>query len=283
MTSNFIVTKASGESEIFSLEKLRHSLLKSGASPDIADMILEELEQDLYSGIRSKVLYKKAFNLLRRRHRAQAARYQLKKAIMELGPSGYPFEHFVGELFRHQGYQVQVGVLVQGRCVQHEVDIVAENENTLILVECKYRNTPGFKCDVKIPLYVHSRFRDIEMAYRCQDVPYAKKQFHGWLVTNARFSGDAIQYGECVGMHLLSWDYPEAHSLRKWVDESGLYPVTALTTLSKSEKQQLLEQNIVLARDLIQYDHPLEFLNLTERRRHQVLSEVHQLCEKMNH
>lgn len=277
MTSSFVITKASGESETFSLEKLRHSLLKSGASPETTDMILEELEQDLYNGMRSRTLYKKAFSLLRRRYKAQAARYQLKKAIMELGPSGYPFEHFIGELFRAQGYQVQIGVLMQGHCVQHEVDVMAENEENLVLVECKYRNMPGFKCDVKIPLYVHSRFCDIEKA--CRKHPLRRdKQLHGWLATNARFSGDAIQYGECVGMHLLGWDYPQGRSLRKWVDETGLYPLTALTTLSKSEKQRLLEKNIVLARDLMLHKHPLELLNLTERRRHQILSEIHQLC-----
>ncbi|PIQ23070.1 ATPase [bacterium (Candidatus Blackallbacteria) CG17_big_fil_post_rev_8_21_14_2_50_48_46] len=277
MSTPFIITKASGESETFSLEKLRHSLLKSGASPETTEDIIEELERDFYSGMRSRTLYKKAFSLLRRRYKAQAARYQLKKAIMELGPSGYPFENFVGEIFKAQGYTVEVGVILQGHCVRHEVDVVAENETERILVECKYRNTPGFKCDVKIPLYVHSRFQDIEKEWRKLPGNHHKK-IQGWVATNARFSGDAIQYGECVGLQLLGWDYPQSRSLRKWIDEDRLYPLTALTTLSKSEKQRLLEKDYILASELVSSPHCLEILNLTARRKHQIQNEVRQLC-----
>jgi hypothetical protein len=275
--SRFKITKASGESEDFSQVKLRHSLLKSGASADIAEAILAELEVDLYSGMTSRVLYKKAFALLRKRYKAQAARYQLKRAIMELGPSGYAFENYMGELFHAQGYDVQVGVIMQGCCVQHEVDVVAENEDTLIVVECKYRNAPGFKCDVKIPLYVHSRFQDIEKEWR-KDPAQKSKNFQGWVATNSRFSGDAVQYSECVGMNLLAWDYPQKRSLRKWIDESGLYPLTALTTLSRAEKQRLLEKDFVLAGDLVEKPACLEILGLSERRKLQIQNEAKQLC-----
>jgi hypothetical protein len=275
--SHFKITKASGESEDFSQAKLRHSLVKSGASPETVEDIMAELEIDLYSGMTSRVLYKKAFALLRRRYKTQAARYQLKRAIMELGPAGYPFENYIGELFRAQGYDVQVGVVLQGLCVTHEVDVVAEKENELVVVECKYRNAPGFKCDVKIPLYVNSRFDDVEKEWR-KYLPNQKKSFQGWVATNARFSGDAIQYSACVGLKLLAWDYPEKTSLRKWIDQSGLYPLTALTGLSKAEKQHLLENRFVLARDLIDKPKALELLHLTPRRVHQLQNEASQLC-----
>ena len=257
MSTPFQIRKSSGESELFSLEKLRHSLLKSGAAPETVEDVLLEIERDLYSGIRSRTIYKKAFSLLRRHHKVQAARYQLKRAIMELGPSGYPFENYIGELFRGRGYEIRVGVTLQGRCVRHEVDVVAENETELVLVECKYRNTPGFKCDVKIPLYVQARFQDIEYEWRKIPANH-QRQFRGWLATNARFSGDAIQYGECAGLTLIGWDHPARHSLRHWIDQSRLYPLTALIGLSKSEKQHLLEKDWVLARDLLKYPRSLE-------------------------
>ena len=81
---------------------------------------------------------------------------------MELGPSGFPFEKFVAAIIKEEGYQTEVGVIVQGACVTHEVDVVATTDHQHIMVECKYHNQQGRVNDVKIPLYIQSRFLDIE-------------------------------------------------------------------------------------------------------------------------
>ena len=44
---------------------------------------------------------------------------------MELGPSGFPFEKLVGKILEQEGFETRVGVIVQGNCVQHEVDVIA--------------------------------------------------------------------------------------------------------------------------------------------------------------
>ena len=244
------VTKASGQIEPFSIKKLRHSLSRAKATPEEINSIVETLLPKLYQGISTQKIYSEAFRLLTNHSKTHAARYHLKRGIMELGPSGFPFETFIGELFKQQGFSVQVGKILQGKCVSHEIDVIAEKDNQLNLMECKYRNQPGIAVDVKTPLYINSRFEDVLANV---SLKYSEKIFTGWVVTNSRFTTDAIAYGNCKGMQLLSWDYPFNNSLKDWVDRSGLYPLTCLTSLARSEKEWLLAKGYVLVKDI--YDN----------------------------
>lgn len=181
------ITKASGEKVPFSEEKLRHSLERSGATESQIDFVVDEVNDLLYEGIPTGKIYRKAYDMLRRRSRSKAARYKLKKAIMELGPSGYPFEHFVGAILEQQGFRSKVGVVVEGKCVTHEIDVLAVKNSKLILVECKFHNRPGVKCDVKVPLYIHSRFRDVVMtsnSHGARDKAAAARKDNGMGVGN---------------------------------------------------------------------------------------------------
>src|SRR5688572_22822137 len=114
------ITKASGQQDEFSEEKIRKSLRRSGATEKDIDRIVTEVKAKLYNGITTKHIYRIAFGLLRKSARPVAARYHLKSAIMELGPSGFPFEKFFAELLNHQGYSTKTDQLEQGKCVTHE-------------------------------------------------------------------------------------------------------------------------------------------------------------------
>ena len=75
------VTKSSGEKVRFSLDKLRNSLSKSGASKTVIDQILNTVRDELYQGISTKEIYNRAFALLKKQNSHYASRYKLKKAI----------------------------------------------------------------------------------------------------------------------------------------------------------------------------------------------------------
>lgn len=273
-----IIVKSTGEKVPFSKEKIIRSLKGAGASPDHIQHILQEVTANLYEGITTKKIYRMAFNMLREGSRHLAARYHLKKAIMELGPSGFPFEIYFSEILNHQGYTTKVGQILQGKCINHEVDVVAEKDNTVFMVECKYHNQAGKFSDVQVPLYIHSRFKDIESQW-LTNKSYKDKTHKGWVVTNTRFSIDAINYGTCVGLNLLSWDYPLNASLKILIDSLGLYPITCLTSLTKVEKQRLLDKKVVLCKDLLNNKHILEICAVKETRIHTVLKETEQLCQ----
>jgi hypothetical protein len=275
---NISVTKSSGERSVFSEKKIRCSLQRSGASEEQIDFIINEISSKLYDGISTKQIYKLAFSLLRDNSRHLAARYNLKQAIMELGPSGYPFEKFIAEILSAEGYKTKVGQIVQGKCVGHEIDVIAEKNNHIYIVECKYHNLRGIFCDVKVPLYIQSRFKDVE-SQLIQAHP--DKTYEGWVVTNTKFSADALQYGTCAGLNLLSWDYPVRNGLREQIDRLGLYPITCLTSLTKAEKQRLLEKKIVLCKEIKSNEKLLKLADVKPSRIYTVMKEAEQLCSHL--
>jgi hypothetical protein len=274
------IEKASGELVAFDPEKLRNSLLKSGTLPPLADEILSEIQNHISAGMSTSEIYRQAFNMLRQRKSATAARYSLKKAIMELGPTGYPFEQFIGQVLAHQGFSTQVGVVLQGRCVTHEMDVVATYNNTQYLVECKFYNSPGKYASVQVPLYVRARVDDI-ISFRERLPEYKETRFFGWVVTNTRFTDDALLYGRCAGLHMLSWDLPREKSLKEMIETTHIFPVTVLTGLSTQQKKYLLSKDIVLCTQLFQHQQVLDEIGFKGQKKVKIIEELEALV--MNH
>jgi len=266
-----LITKASGETVPFDVEKLRHSLQRVGANPDLIQTVINKITSIMTEGITTHEIYKMAFAMLRKESRALAARYHLKRAIMQLGPSGFPFEKFIAELLHQQGYQVKINVFLQGFCVAHETDVIAEKKDSKYIVECKYHNHQGIRSDVKVSLYFHARFQDI-----------IKKTKHeqGWLITNTKFTDDAIKYGLCAGLKLVSWDFPQQQNLKDMVEYARLYPITCLTSLSQGDKIRLLSENILLCKTLHRQPSILQKLHFKPARIKEVLTECEILCRE---
>jgi len=275
--SNIDIIKSSGEKVKFSLEKLRASLKKSGADYKIVNQILYKVRDEIYQGISTKEIYNRAFALLKKNKSHFASKYKLKKAIYELGPTGFPFEHFISAILKYSGYNTEVGKTLQGRCVTHEIDVSASKGNETTLIECKFHSEEGINCNVKVPLYINSRYKDVKEHWDTNpknDTALTK----GWLVTNTRFTEDALKYGDCCGLYLLSWDYPLNEGLKDRIDRLGLYPITVSTLLTQREKQFLLSRSVVLCRDLVDDKFYLDHLGISETRKKKILDEISKLC-----
>ncbi|MCZ4319079.1 ATP cone domain-containing protein [Aequorivita viscosa] len=272
------IVKYSGERVKFSIDKLKNSLRKSGAQENVVNKIANSVRDELYQGISTKEIYNRAFALLKKKKKGLASKYKLKKAIYELGPTGFPFEKFIGALLFYSGYKVQTGQFLNGKCVTHEVDVVAHKLEEYIVAECKFHSDEGRNCNVKVPLYIHSRYRDILNFYG--ENTGIEKPNEGWVVTNTRFTEDALKYGKCAGLYLLSWDFPKDNGLKDRIDRLGLYPVTVSTLLSQREKQFLLSRDVVLCKQLINDDFYLDHLAISENRKVRILEEIKILCQK---
>jgi hypothetical protein len=279
MVNRTLIQKASGELVPFSAEKLAASLTRVGASEDLIELVVNDIVSWLTEGVHTRKIYARAFSLLRKYKRSAAARYSLKNAIMELGPSGYPFERFIGAVFHAQGFEVEVGQEVEGMCVKHEVDVIATNHHHQHLVECKFYNSPGKYASVQVPLYIRSRVNDIVMKRQSQP-QFDGFEFHGWVATNTRFTSDALAFGQCSGLNLLSWDYPAENNLKQIVEEKHLFPVTALTLLTKAEKQKLLSDGVVLCQQLAENPDLLDTLQLNLSKKSKVMMELKDLGNK---
>jgi hypothetical protein len=180
-------------------------------------------------------------------------------------------------LLDFSGYEVAVGEVLEGECVSHEIDVVAQRDNETTIIECKFHGDQGLKCNVKVPLYIQSRFLDVKAKWN-NSKSATSVLSKGWVVTNTRFTEDAVQYGNCCGLYLLSWDYPVGESLRERIDRLGLYPITVSTQLTNREKHFLLSCNVVLCRQLLGDSFYLDHLGISEVRKHRILSEIEALC-----
>ena len=267
------VRKNNNEIVDFDISKLKSALMRTGATEENIDKIVSEIEPQLFDGITTKKIYRLAFKVLRKKSKKLSAHYSLKNAILEFGPTGYPFEIFVSRLLKIQGYEVEVGQIIQGKCVTHELDVVAINNDTKMYVECKFHQRKGHKNDVKIPLYINSRFHDIKD--KLSSLPENKDyKFKGMIVTNTRFSGDAIDYANCAGLQLVSWDYPIGNSLRDWIDQADFHPVTSLSSANKDAKQKMLNNGIVICKDIIENLDKINTIGINEKLSKKIIKEA---------
>lgn len=271
------IKKASGEEEAFSSGKLKQSLLNAGAQDETVQKIVADIENWIYPGVSTKKIYTRAFSMLRSDKTISSLRYRLKQAILEIGPTGYPFENLIGQLFNCKGFQTEVGVVVAGQCVTHEMDVIATQNHAQHLVECKYHKEQGKQVSIHVPLYVRSRVNDI-ISKRKNMEEYKDFSFTGWVVTNTRFSSDSIQYGVCSGLKLLGWDYPTGMGLKDLIEKYKIYPITILRNLNMKEKQSLLEQGIVTCPQLLENQDSLVSLNIKKTKLKLLLKELDNCC-----
>ncbi|MEK7515587.1 MAG: hypothetical protein AAB555_01465 [Patescibacteria group bacterium] len=273
MTAYTTIIKSDGTSEIFSPERLTTSLERSGASELVAKRIAGMITETVAPGTSSKEIYTRAFLLLRKETRPVAARYALRRALLELGPSGHPFEDFISHLYRTEGWRVETRKIIKGKCVSHEVDLYASHNerNEFLAAELKYHNDPGYKTDLKVALYVKSRFDDI---FACDASVRSCPIDRGILVTNTKFTSEAIAYAECSGVELLGWGYPADNSLFMRMNKAKVYPVTSLTGLSRAEKSLLIERGVIAVDEIMKNRRSLDALHLSSERVGELLAEA---------
>lgn len=270
------IVKADGTVEAFDGLKLEASLRRAGATDGTAERIRHTIEASMGPMAESADVYRRAFQMLRQDARPAAARYSLRRALFDLGPSGHPFEDFVAELFKKEGWTVEGRRMIPGKCVTHEVDVYASRGNEHLAAELKYHNSPGYKTDVKVALYVKARFDDI---WQCKEEDKKVCPVDvGFLITNTKFTTQAIDYANCSGMGLLGWSYPHEGNLYDRIIANALFPVTALTTLKKSEKKLLIDRGIVTCDQVREHRDVLRLVGLTPERIGTVVAEVNTLC-----
>ncbi len=283
-----LVTKASGEQEEFSPEKLRQTCLRAGATERLADKVVAEVGKKMFEGISTKQILNIALFILDREMPHVAAKYDLKGAIMRLGPAGYEFENLIGELLREYGYKTKVHSFVRGYCIGHEVDVIAEKAaggaRETGMIECKYHNASGIFSGVKDVLYTYARFEDLQQGVKLSGIKFTRC----WLVSNTKFSSDVIKYANCRKIILIGWKYPDktdsrdkniVPSLKKMLDEKKLYPITILRTIDRDSQEKLAAAGLMFCKDLIRNRmEKLEQTGINRRKLKELIKEAEVLC-----
>lgn len=259
------VLKATGQIEPFNEEKLRLSIQKAGIPKDLIENVVIHAKSKLYDQIPTSEIYKHVVEFLgQSSHPFSKAKYSLKQAIMDLGPTGYPFEDYISEILKMEGYETQVRQILMGKCIDHEIDLIITKNNVSSMVECKFHNMPGTRSQVHVSLYTKARFDDIKEKNNLNDT---------WLVTNTKITSDALNYAICSSMKVIAWDYPENGSFRDLIEKYKLHPITMLTSLSQNQKQLLAGNHVVLAKDVCKNPSSLHILGLSNDKKNSILSE----------
>lgn len=272
-----LIRKHSGETEEFDSDKVRGAIVRAGAAPELADKIVADVQKRIRDGTTTREIYDIAFHLLDREKPSIATRFGLKESIMRLGPTGYPFEKFMGAVLSEYGYKVELNKMVEGKCVTHEIDLVlTDRDGKRYMVECKYHNDKGFKTGIKETLYTYARFIDLKeggVLGKCENFDGA------WLICNTKISSEGITFGNCRGMKILAWGYPEDESLQQMIERKGIYPVTILRSVDGRTKDRLSQANIMLLSEILQYDvrELVEKTGLPEKNINRMIEEIRNL------
>ena len=245
LLGHFNVVKSSGESQPFSLKKLKRSFEKCGLNTKECEGIIEKLKPTLKQGMTTKNLYASAYKLLRKTSPMAAVLYSLKRALFELGPTGYQFEDFMAKYAQELGYATELRKVIHGEAVAHEVDVLAHKKRSTVLMECKFHNHQGKKNDIKLVLYVKARFDDLKHG----DHPYRFDEL--WIASNTSFTQDALKYAEFHNIQLLGTNSPRDENLLEQIERLKLYPITSLRRFKKQHKDNLIKRGIYLVKELV--------------------------------
>ncbi len=252
MTAHKItVIKRNGEEVEFDDARIYRSMERSGVPRELQDHALQHIRERVQADntITTDEIFYHIREYLVGKDKKSATRFNLRQGIFDLGPTGFPFEKYLSRIFQGEGYKAETNLIMSGECVSHEIDILLEKDGIKEMVEVKFHNQTVGKTDVQVLMYTYARFLDVKERNKLDGV---------WVATNTKLTTDAITYAECKGIKTLAWNYPEKGNLQDFVESPQMYPVTILTDITSEEKRRLIDNDVVLAYDLIQI--PIEDL-----------------------
>jgi len=239
-----------GEKEGFSFKKVYRGIIRTGAPRSLAKEIAQSVEKEIYPGITTREIYRKIKKLLNQEMPRPGMIFSLKEAMKKLGPTGFPFERYVGEIFSRQGFEVKLNQHLCGYCLDYEIDFLAQKDNLLYIAECKYRNLSKSLIHSDTILAHQSLFLDLKKTLSA-DEKYKNFNFKSLLVTNNKFTKSTIKYAQCVGTELLGWNFPHNRGLEYIIGKNKFFPITIFPSLKKDLAGVLASKKMMLAEDIL--------------------------------
>ncbi len=241
------IKKKTGEKELFDPQKLCNSIVMAGASQNLAQQVCSIVEESLEGGASSEKIFNTTQRYLSEFDAGLAAVYGLDRGLSALGPSGFLFEQYIAEIMNALGYKVSNNMYAQGEGASHEIDVWAEKGNIVFIIEAKYKNDYKRKTHINQVMYADARLQDIRRRAKKDG---DNREFYFWVITNTRFTDNAINYIEHRDVQLMGWDYPKFINLKKIAYDKKLYPVTVIPSLTKKILKTFSEKGIVLVKSL---------------------------------
>lgn len=237
------VIKADGRREEFETGKIIRTCIRAGAKRGEAEAIAGMIKRNIKDGDSTHKIYRMIISELDKREDNTSFLFRLREAAAVL--DSISFELYVKAILNADGYTCKWNKIIKGRFVEHQVDLVAEKEGRLYLVECKHHKNHHRFCGLGNVLEVQARLEDIADGFRDRDNRYDFDA--AWVITNTKFSDHAKKYAKGRCIRLTGWrskNFP----LEKMVEEKKVFPITILKAMPLQKK--LLEQKIITLQDL---------------------------------
>src|SRR4030042_5107869 len=241
-----------GEKRLFSLNKVYWSAKRAGASSTLSKEITRTIRKEVFSGINTSDIFKRIKQLLLKKDNSSAIRFSLKSAMRKLGPTGFPFEQYIGEILKKLGFYVKTNQYLPGFCLtSHETDFIAQKGSLIYVGECKYRNLAGEMIHLKDVLANFARFTDILNGPFFKSKKYQNFKIKSIIINNKKFTNRAKKYSECMKVNLLGWKLPRNRGLEYLIEKHKLYPVTLLPSLKKYLTDIFVSEKMMLVSDIL--------------------------------
>jgi len=267
-----MVVKWDGRTEEFDPTKIVRTLTRMGAPQGVAEEIAEDIAEQIEEGMTTKELYEMAVEALEDHKEVVEFRRDLRDGLARIG-SGFRFEEYVRLILQEYGYKVSGNLVIQGACVAHEVDSIAERDGETTYVEMKHHSVLARYTPFEVTLSAKAKWDDLEAGCKkgLNDCTFDRVL----IVTNTRLTKHAQRYAECVGIEHFGWNTPRGRGLETFIEEKKLYPVTILRTITDDERDILYANGILTLQQLVK-ETPKD-TGLSEERVKALIEETHRV------
>ncbi|HDM88411.1 MAG TPA: restriction endonuclease [Candidatus Bathyarchaeota archaeon] len=258
------VRKADGRFQPFDRRKVIRTCMKLRVGRIEAERIADKISKMVYDGIPTNEILSAIYEEVKKIRPEYEHAHDLREAISMIRPKP-DFEYFIGITLSSLGYRVESARIVDGRCIEHEIDGIAMKNDEVLMVEVKHHVNPHTYTGLDVFLAVHSTLRDLMDGYRLGLHSYP---FTAALVAcNTKISQHAERYARCVGIRYMGWRYPRAFALEDLITRHKLYPITMLKILKRDHVERLGDRGIVTLKQLIEIDvdRLMEILEISEK------------------
>ncbi|MFA7199185.1 MAG: restriction endonuclease [Methanoculleus sp.] len=241
------VTKANGSLQAFDPRRVRRTLRKMGLNEEDAARIAGDIEEEVSDGIRTSAVLRMIRTRAGTVRPAVSHRTNLRRALALIPPKP-EFEEFVRVLLRENGYRVETGCILAGRCGEHEVDAIAEKDGTTIFVEVKHHANHHRTTGLDEGRIARAICEDLQEGFRSGRCTVSIDG--ALIVCNTKLSEHAKRYATCRGIGHIGWDYPEDCNFRTMIEDTGSYPITIVGGVSRSVATRLAAAGFLTAKQV---------------------------------
>jgi Holliday junction resolvase-like predicted endonuclease len=245
------VKKADGRMEPYSREKVIRTCLRLRLEQREAEKVADEIESRLYEGMPTRRVLQMMYEHGQREKEHLGHMTDLREAIALMRPKP-DFEQFVAIMMESEGYKVATNKVLNGACVDHEIDVIASSQQEVLYIEVKHHSQFHTFTGLDNFLEINSSFEDLMQGYLAHRHKYNFTK--PMLVVNTKISDHARRYAACRGIGVIAWSVPDRNGLEHRIHHRRLYPVTVIKGVDKGAFERLGDVGVYTLRQLMDSD-----------------------------